>query len=442
MGTRLPDGSSEAVIARVVVIGSGAMGLAAAYHAVKAGHEVTVLEAAPEPGGMAAHFDLAGLSTERFYHFVCKTDEPTFALMRELGIGDKMRWTATTMGLFTDGKLYPWGNPVALLTFPGISLLSRLRYGLFAFVSVRRNSWDAIEPENARSWITRWCGKEVYDKLWGPLFNLKFFEYADNISATWIWTRVRRIGRSRKSLMEEKLGYIEGGSQTLVDTLDAEIKRMGGTVLLSTPAQRVTAENGRVTGVETPQGFFPADAVICTVPTPLLGNMVPDLPADWKAKYDSIHNLGICCLVFKLKRAVTPHFWVNISEPSIEIPGIVEFSNLRPVGDDHVVYVPYYMPVTNEKFSWSDDRLLTEAFSYLKRLNPALTDDDVKAASVARLKYAQPVCEPNFYNKLPPVVTPIAGLQIADTCFYYPEDRGVSESVRFGREMAARVSAA
>ncbi len=418
------------------------MGLSAAYHAVKAGHEVTVLEAAPEPGGMAAHFDLGGLSTERFYHFVCKTDEPTFALMRELGIGDTMRWTATTMGLFTNSKLYPWGNPVALLTFPCISLLSRLRYGLFAFVSVRRNRWDSIEKENARSWITRWCGAEVYDKLWAPLFNLKFYEYANNISATWIWTRVRRIGRSRKSLMEEQLGYIEGGSQTLVDRLDVEIKRMGGQVLLSAPARCVMTEDGRVTGVETPQGIFPADYVICTVPTPLLGNMVPDLPPEWKAKYDSIVNIGVCCLVFKLKRAVTPHFWVNISQPGIEIPGIVEFSNLRPVGDDHVVYVPYYMPVTHEKFSWPDERLLDEAFGFLQQINPALTRDDIKAASVARLKYAQPICEPGFAAKIPPVQTPIAGLQIADTCFYYPEDRGISESVRFGREMAGRVGSA
>lgn len=33
----------------------------------------------------------------------------------------------------------------------------------------------------------------------------------------------------------------------------------------------------------------------------------------------------------------------------------------------------------------------------------------------------------------------IGGLQIADTCFYYPEDRGVSEGIRLGREMADAV---
>jgi len=48
------------------VIGAGAMGLAAAYHAAQAGMVVEVLEAGPDAGGMAAHFDLDGLSIERF----------------------------------------------------------------------------------------------------------------------------------------------------------------------------------------------------------------------------------------------------------------------------------------------------------------------------------------------------------------------------------------
>jgi protoporphyrinogen oxidase len=74
-------------VANVAVIGAGAMGLAAAYHALKAGHDVVLYEGDSVPGGMAAHFDFGGLSIERFYHFVCKADQPLFDLMVELGIG-------------------------------------------------------------------------------------------------------------------------------------------------------------------------------------------------------------------------------------------------------------------------------------------------------------------------------------------------------------------
>ena len=98
------------LMSRVVVIGAGAMGLAAAYHALKRGHHVTVLEAAPEAGGMAAHFDLGGLSIERYYHFVCKADRATFDLLGELGIGDRMRWVPTSMGYYIDGKLHRFGR--------------------------------------------------------------------------------------------------------------------------------------------------------------------------------------------------------------------------------------------------------------------------------------------------------------------------------------------
>jgi protoporphyrinogen oxidase len=428
-------------VSRVVVLGAGAMGLAAGYHAAKAGHSVEVLEASSEPGGMAAHFDFDGLSIERFYHFVCRADASTFALLDELGLGDALRWRRTSMGFFIDGKLYEWGNPLALIRFPVISLISRLRYGLLAFVSTRRERWDALETQSAREWIMRWCGAEVYERLWKPLLDLKFHEYADNISAAWIWTRVKRVGRSRKSLFEEELGYIEGGSQTLVDALCGAIESAGGHIRLSTPVQQVLTDGGRVTSVRTPKGVVPADAVISTIPTPLISAIVPDLPDDWKDKYAAINNIGVCCLLFKLKKSVTPHFWVNINAPDIDIPGIIEFSNLRPMRHA-VVFVPYYMPVTHPKFSWPAQQLLDEAFGYIQRINPAISRDDVIATYVGRLRHAQPICEPGFAAKIPKIQTPIKGLQVADTSFYYPEDRGISESVRVARQMAQQIEAA
>jgi protoporphyrinogen oxidase len=421
---------------KVVVIGAGVMGLAAAYQALVDGHEVDIIESSPEPGGMAGHFDFGGISIERFYHFVCKTDHPTFDLLTDLGIADKMRWVPTTMGFFSQGKLHPWGDPISLLKLPGVSLISKLRYGFFVFACTHRDHWTALENRSAREWITRYCGKDIYDRFWHPLLDFKYYEYANNISAAWIWTRIRRIGKSRKNIMQEELGYIEGGSKTLVDALLNAIDQHGGRLHLSTPVKRVVTENARVTGVDTALRHFPADAVISTVPIPLIPGMVPDLPPELKARYQAIHSIGVICVVLKLKRSVSPHFWVNISEDGIEIPGIIEFSNLRSVGNDAIVYVPYYMPITNAKFSWPDDRLCEQAFSCLRRINPSLTQEDIIDVKVARLRHGQPVCEPGFAAKIPPIQTPIHGLQIADTCYYYPEDRGIAESVRMGRNMA------
>ena len=425
-------------MARVVVIGAGAMGLAAGYYALKRGHRVTVLEAAPEAGGMAAHFDLGGLSIERYYHFVCKADRPTFDLLGELGLADRMRWVATSMGYYIDGRLESWGDPLSLIRFPKLSLLEKLRYGAMMFFAVRRGDGAGLEHVSAKDWIVRWCGPRVYERLWAPLFQLKFYQYADNISAAWIWTRIKRLGTSRRSMFQEELGYIEGGSETLIHALVAAIRKRGGEVRLGTPASRIAVEAGRVTGVAVGEETFAADAVISTVPTPLVSRLAPDLPPADLARYGAIVNIGVVCVVFRLKRSVTPHFWVNIVDPRFEIPGIVEFSNLRPTGDT-VVYIPYYMPVTHAKFTRSDEAFRTEAFGYLKLINPALGERDLIAWHVGRLRHAQPVCPPGFAAMLPPVETAIAGLQIADTCFYYPEDRGIAESVRLGKAMAERI---
>lgn len=429
-------------MAKVAILGAGVMGLGAASRALRLGHDVTVIEAAPTAGGMAAHFDLGGLSIERFYHFICKSDRTTFEVLGELGIADRLRWRRTSMGYFSHGALHRWGDPFALLAYPHLSLIEKIRYGALMFVSVKRERWDALEHRDARHWIAGWCGERVYRELWERLFALKFYEYADTISASWIWTRVKRIGRSRRGLLAEELGYLDGGSETLVAALLADIERRGGRVLLGEAARQVRTDGGCVIGVETAKGCHPADAVISTVPTPLVGRLVPDLTASERAAYDAIANIGVVCAVLKLRRSVSPHFWVNIVDPDINVPGIIEFSNLRPTGADAVVFVPFYMPVGNPLWPRPDKAFLDDALAAVRRVNPAIGAGDVIASHVGRLTHAQPVCPPGFAARLPPVRTSIRGLQIADTCFYYPEDRGMSESLRLGRAMAEAIGGA
>ena len=428
-------------MARVVILGAGVMGLAAAHRAATLGHAVTVVEADRVPGGMAAHFDFDGTSIERFYHFVCRADAPTFALMEELGIGDRMRWVPTSMGYWMGGRIHRWGDPFALLRFPHLGLVSKLRTGLQMFRTTRARDFAGIEHMTAREWIERGSGREVYATLWQRLMALKFHELADGISASWIATRIRRVGTSRRSVFQEELGHIEGGSETLVQALVGAIEARGGRIHLGDAAARVETEGGHVTAVHTRSGRrHGADAVISTVPLPLVPALVPDLPQGARDAYAAIPNIGVVCLLLRLARPVSPHFWINIVDPEIAIPGIIEFSNLRPLGSGFV-YVPYYMPVTNPKWGWDDDAFVREAYAAIRRINPALTEADLLGARVGRLRHAQPVCGPDFLRRLPPVQTAIAGLQVADTCFYYPEDRGIAESVRLGRRMAEAIPA-
>jgi len=427
-------------MSKVAVIGAGVMGLACAYDLLKQGHEVDIYEADDRIGGMAAHFDFAGLNIERYYHFICKPDESLFTLLKELGIEDKLCWTDTRMGYYFQGKLHDWGNPIALLKFPGVGLISKLRYGLHAFISTKTKNWQHLDEQEASVWIRRWIGQRAYEVFWQRLFALKFFEYKDNLSAAWIWSRIKRVGVSRKSLMQEQMGYLDGGSETLLLEFEKAINKLGGKFKLKTVVKQVSAKNNAVDMLQTDSDSQHYDRVFSTIPLPFVADMIPALPENNKQKYRSIKNMGVVCVIFQMKKAVSHNFWLNISDESIDIPGIIEFSNLRPLGT-HVVYVPYYMPQTHAKHEMSNEEFISEARSYIKQLNTELLDDDFSHAHVSRYGFAQPICPPGFLKDLPPIKTKIEGLYIADTSYYYPEDRSISESVRLGQEMAAMLDA-
>lgn len=420
---------------RIAVLGAGPMGLAVAYQLARDGCRPVVFEADDRVGGMTAAFDFNGLWIERYYHFHCVSDRDFLEILDELGIADRMRWVETKMGYWYRDRLQPWGNPVALLRFRGLSPMAKLRYGLHAFLCTRRRDWRPLDRLEAAGWVRRWVGAEAYEVLWRRLFDYKFYDFANQLSAAWIWSRIRRLGTSRYSLMREKLGYLAGGSETLLQAMRTDIERNGGEIRLSSPVSRVVIDGGRVRGLEVGGAALEFDKVISTVPLPYVPRLMPDLPEPILAAFRAVDNIAVVCVIAKLRRRVTENFWLNINDPEMDIPGLVEYSNLRSL-DRHVVYVPFYMPGEHPKFAEPDQAFLDKVRRYLKRINPTLADDDFIELRANRYRFAQPICPPGHLDRLPPPALPVTGLWVADTSYYYPEDRGISESVGFGRKLA------
>lgn len=420
------------------VIGSGPMGLMAAMELLDRGHAVDVHERDDRIGGMSATFDFDGLEIERYYHFVCRTDAPLFELLRRLDLSDALRWTDTGMGYFYDGKLYEWGNPFALLRFPHLGLVDKLRYALHVMHTKGIDDWSALDRKNAAQWIRKWIGPRAWDVLWKNAFHLKFFEHADNLSASWIGTRIKRVALSRRSLLQESLGYLEGGSGRLLRAMADDIVRRGGRILLSSGVDEVASRDGRVAGIVANGKHADYDRVLSTAPIQYVPRMVPGLPEAFAERIRAIDNIPVACVILKLQRSVSPYFWMNISDPGIGIPGLIEYSNLNPGAGaaTHVVYAPFYMPKTHPKWALSNDALIEEVVGYLARVNPEFRPDWVLARHCHRYEYAQTICPPGFQAMLPPMRTPLEGFYMADTAYYYPEDRSISESVAVGRRLA------
>lgn len=420
---------------KIAVIGAGPMGLGVAYQLAKEGCHPVVFETHDKIGGMAASFDFEGLRIERFYHFHCTSDIALLEILAELGIESKMHWRETKMGFYYLGRIQPWGDPISLLTFSGLSWGAKFRYGVHAFLSIRRNEWHSLDKLESTAWLKRWVGEEAYDILWRKLFDLKFYEYAQDISAAWTWSRLRRVGRSRYNIFREKLGYLEGGSDTLLQAMRAYIEAHGGEFRLACPVQKVVIDNATVKGVEAQTGFEEFAMVISTVPQPYLPKILCDLPEQIVDLYRSKENIAIVCVIAKLSKPVSSYFWLNISDPDIDVPGLIEYTQLRPL-DHHIVYVPYYMPASQPKFLRPNQAFIDDTKKYIQKINPDIKDEDFIAIHASRYRFAQPIYKPGYLNSLPPANLPVHGLWAADTSYYYPEDRGISESIKFGRQMA------
>lgn len=424
---------------KIAVIGAGIMGLTAAYELAKQGCSVTVFEKDDRTGGMSASFDFDGLTIEKYYHFFCKPDKPVIDLLEELGISQYLHWKETKMGFFYNGKLYKWGNPIALFLFPRLGLIAKLRFGLQVFLSIKRKRWDRLDRLTAMRWLKGFLGEKAYDVLWDSLLRLKFHEYREPLSAAWVWRRLKRVGLSRKNMLTEELAYLEGGVQRILSALETNIKKMNGNIIL----------NAAVTAVEkNKDGFrlqaasweWAFDRVISTIPIPYIPRIIRGLPQDALGRYEQAINIAVVCVILKLKRPLTPNFWLNISDPGISLPGMIEFSNINPLAET-IVYFPYYLPRTHGSYRKSDQDFLVETTGYCKRINKDFEESWVLAGKVHRYEYAQPVCPPRHLKMLPPLETALPGLYIVDTSYYYPEDRSISESIEMGKRIARLVPA-
>jgi protoporphyrinogen oxidase len=430
---------------RVVIIGGGAAGLAAAYDLSGAGMQVTVIEAAPDFGGLASSFTLEGHAVERFYHFICRSDQALIRLVGELALDHKLFWRHTQAAFYHHGHDYDFGTPASLLKFTPVPLFQRFRFGLHVLQSRYRKDWESLDRISAKEWLIESVGPEAYEVIWHPLLSVKFGPYHESISAAWLWHRIWRVARSRRTLLApEEFGYLEYGSATLVDTLlDVLRSRPNVTLRLNTTVCPLALGEGAVTEVRTAEETFPCDAVISTVALPVLGRLVADRRDTYFENVRRIEYIGIACLLMSLKRSFSTRFWTNVNDPRISFNGFIEQTNLNrnlQLAGLNVLYIPFYLPTTHARFTSADDALLAEYVPMLRLMNPSFDESWIKEWHVFRAPYAQPIFDKGFLSRMPAHRTSVRGLYVTDATQFYPEDRTISAAVTQGRKVAAMIA--
>ncbi|MEV7072792.1 NAD(P)/FAD-dependent oxidoreductase [Streptomyces sp. NPDC093990] len=412
------------------IIGAGATGLTAAWDAVRAGHQVTVLEAADELGGLAASLEVGGVPLERYYHHIFRSDKAMIALIEELGLGDALRFHRPTTGIYRGGKLIDFTTPLDMLRFPEFGPLDAVRFaGSSALLKAVRKG-DRYNDLTALAWLRRWAGKKATAAVWEPLLRGKFGDRAEQVSMAWLWARIH--------CRTFELGYVDGGFERVYAALRDGIEERGGKVEFGKAVESIRQDGAGEAVVTCADGSsYAFGRLIVTTPQPAFAKAagLPDDSAVWKNQY-----LGATCFVLELDRSVIPYYWLNINEPDFPFLAVVEHTRMiapSVYGGRHILYVGNYVEREDRRFTTDPGQLLDEFVPYLKRINPAFDRSWIQTWHFSKAGFAQPVVTPEYRALIPAHETPMSRVTLATMAQIYPQDRGQSYSVAMAREVTA-----
>jgi protoporphyrinogen oxidase len=406
----------------VGIVGGGILGLSAAYRLTQAGHRVSLYERSHELGGLVGAFDFDGHRVDRFYHVVLPTDDRVRDLATEVGLGDRFRFRPTGVGFYDDGRLFSMSSLREFLTFPLLNPFDRLRLAAFVMRCQSISSHEELDEVPLEEWLERLCGRRVVDKLWRPLLDSKFDGHFDDLPATFMWARTKRMSKTRDAKGHEIMGWLEGGYETLIDALAERVRDAGGEIQTGVAVDEIAGGPGGASGLVVDGKLRTFDHVLCTLPprfakgllSPGLASVVPDYPCRY---------LGVVCLLVRASKSISPYYTLNITDRRIPLTTVVETTHV--VDPDHVgghlLYVSKYVAPGHDDLTRPVADVERDYLAYARTMFPALEPDVVLGTVVQRAPAVEPVHPLGGARLLPPL-QPVPGLTMVSTAHVYPEN--------------------
>ncbi|HYO89833.1 MAG TPA: NAD(P)/FAD-dependent oxidoreductase [Candidatus Limnocylindrales bacterium] len=429
---------------KIGIIGAGAAGMSGAWDFVNAGHEVSIFEAEPRVGGLAAGFKDEGWDwwLEKFYHHWFQTDVDVLRLAEEMGVREKVLFPRPKTSFWIDGKIVRSEISPSAIFLP-LALWPKFRFGLGGVRLKLMPSWQALEETTAHEWLLSNMGQEGYDKFFRPLLIGKFGEEYTKVNMAWMWARVKA-----RSL---RLGTFEGGFQAYLDTLAAALEQKGAAIHLGTPVSSIGEANGNPTlTVNGETHLF--DRILATTSPGLLLKLAPGLrDTDYGRNIGSLRTIGAVCVVLATRQQLLTDgtYWLNLPATSADkrksqfpFLALVEHTNWMDrahYNGDRILYLGDYVPTDHEYFSMSDEELIERFAAVLPTFNPDYRPEWIRKAWVFRAPYAQPVPYVNHSERVPAIETPLANVFWASMNHVYPWDRGTNYAIELGRRAARQM---
>ncbi|MFB6848762.1 protoporphyrinogen oxidase [Streptomyces sp. NPDC056373] len=310
---------------RVVVVGAGIAGLAAAHRLLDRGARVTVLEASGRVGGKLLPGEVAGARVDLGAESMLARRPEAVALAREVGLADRLRPPATaTASLWTRGALRPFPKGHVM----GVPGTASALAGVVSEEGLARIGRDAELPRTevgddvaVGEYVARRLGREVVDRLLEPMLGGVYAGDAYRISMRSAVPQLFQVARTHTSLtagvreLQAKAAAaqqtgpvfmgIQGGIGTLPLAVADSVRARGGEILTGTSVTglRRTPEGGW--HVVSGEREWLADAVVVAAPAAAAARLLRAENPGAAAELDGVEYASMALVTLAYRRAET-----------------------------------------------------------------------------------------------------------------------------------------
>ncbi len=333
---------------RVVIVGGGIAGLAAAW-AIRAeaarraeSLDLTLLEAGPRAGGRIRTTLEDGYLVEGAANAVQGTGGAAWRLAEAVGLADQRVLggaDAARRYVVRGGRLHRLPqSPAALFRFGALSPAARLRAAMEPFFARR-----VSREESVHDFAARHIGEEAAEVLAGAMVRGIFAGDAKKLSVDAALPMLREMEKRHRSLVFAKMSRRGGrgrggrelwsftrGMQSLTDTL---AERLAPAIRLGTPALAVEkGPSGYAVRVASGESL-PADAIVLAIPARAAAALVRPLDAILARSLSTIESVGLAVVALAFRRdrfRAAPDGYGYLVAPGEDLPvlGALFESNL------------------------------------------------------------------------------------------------------------------
>ena len=427
------------------IVGGGMLGMTLALRLAQQGKRVTLIEAAPQLGGLASAWQLGDLVWDRHYHVTLLSDSRLRKLLAELDLDREIEWAETRTGVFAGGRLYSVSNTLEMLRFPVLRLIDIVRLGVTILWAARVKNWQGLEQITVSEWLIRWSGRRTYERFWLPLLRSKLGNAYTETSAAFIWATIQRLYAARRSGMKKEMfGSVGGGYARVLDSFAKRLKSDGVRTLLGAPVTRVESAEGAMKVTFRDGGTESFDHLVVTAASPIAAQFCAGLSEDEQRRLQGVRYLGIVCASVLLRKPLAGYYVTNLLDPGLPFTGVIEMSALvRPghFSGRGLVYLPRYLAPEDPFFETPDAEIEVLFLDGLMRVYPEVRREDVLAFRISRVRYVMPLPTLGYSKRVPPIDTSVAGLHLVNSAHILNGTLNVNETVQLAERAAERFSA-